>query len=121
MLHLRALEEAHSAVHAIRYGRIEQRVLQHPRLGIRAVKHGDLGQRESLVGQTLGDVNHECCLVVIRRRRHPAHRVALPFAGPQVLAEPGCVVLDERVGNVENVTVRSVVLLQLYQLHGIFR
>ena len=49
--------------------------------------------------------------------REAAHRLALAFARPEVLAEPRLVVADERVGELEDVPVRAVVLLELDQRH----
>jgi hypothetical protein len=45
------------------------------------------------------------------------HRFPLTFARPEVLAEPHLVVADERVGEIEDVPVRAIVLLELDQRH----
>ena len=50
-----------------------------------------------------------------------AHGLALALAGPQVLAEARLVVADQRVGGVEDVPVRPVVLLELDQLDRLVR
>ena len=117
MLDLGPLEEAHPAVDPVRHRRVEQRVLEHARLRIRAVEHRDFGQRDAVGGETLRDVDDERRLVDVRRRRQRAHRIALVVARPQVLAEARPVVLDERVGGIEDVAVRPVVLLELDEAH----
>ena len=115
-LDLGALEEAHAAIDAIRNRRVEQRVLEHPRLRVRAVEDGDLGQHDAVPRQPLGHIDDERGLVEIRRRRERPDRLALVVARPQVLAEARLVVLDERIGGVEDVAVRAVVLLELDEL-----
>ena len=51
-------------------------------------------------------------LLPIGRRRKCAHRLTLALARPQVLAQPRLVVADQRVGGVEDVAVRAVILLR---------
>ena len=101
-----------------RYGmrRIEQRMLEHARLRVAAIEQRDLVERQAVADEPLDDVDDERRLVEVGRRRERAHRLALAFARPQVLAEPRRVVLDQRVGRVEDVAVRAVVLLELDQL-----
>ena len=117
MLDLRALEEAQAPVDAVRHAGAEQRVLEHARLGVRAVEDRDLGECQTFLGQPLDDVDDERRLVDVRRRGHGAHRVALALGGPQVLAQPRRVVADQGVGGVEDVALRTVVLLELDEVH----
>src|ERR1043166_114658 len=49
-----------------------------------------------------------------------AHRLALAADGPQALAQPRLVVLDQRIRCVEDMAVRAVILLQLDELHRCF-
>ena len=113
VLDLGALEEAHAAVDAVRDRRVEQRVLENARLCVGAVERGDLGSDDAVAGEALHDVDDERRLVEIGRRREHAHRLAWRVAGPQILAEARLVVPDQRVGRVEDVAVRPVVLLEL--------
>ena len=117
VLDLGALEEPHPAVDAVRHAGIEQRVLEHPRLRVAAVEDRDLVERHAVGPGALDHVDDERGLVEVRGRGERAHRLALGVRGPEVLAEPRLVVADERVGGVEDVAVRAVVLLELDQAH----
>src|SRR6185437_11770064 len=68
-------------------------------------------------GGGVGGVGGECRLVDVGRRGKGADRLAFGIGGPQILAQPALVVLDQRVGRVEDAAVRPVVLLELDQLH----
>ncbi len=116
VLDLGTLEEAHAAIDPVRHPRIEQRVLDHARLRVGSIEHRDLGERDALVGEPLHDVDDERRLVDVGWRGEGAHRLARCIRGPQVLAQPALVVLDQRVGRVEDVAVRAVVLLELDEL-----
>ncbi len=117
MLDLGTLEEAHAAIDAVRHAGVEQRVLEHARLGVGAVEHRDLRRRDVVCDQALHHVDDERGLVDVGRRRVRAYRLALAVHGPQVLAEPRLVVPDQRVRRVEDVAMRAVVLFELDQLH----
>ena len=91
-------------------------MLQHPRLRVGPVEQRHFVERHAVGVEALDDVDDEGGLVAVRRRRERAHRLALALARPQVLAEPRLVVLDQRIGGVEDVPMRAVVLLELDQL-----
>ena len=116
MLDLGALEKAHAAVDAIGKARAEQRMFEDPRLRVRSIEQGDLVQRHAVGRKSLHHIDDERRLVVIAGRRKRADELALAFARPQILAQPRLVVADERVGRVEDVPVRAVILLELDQL-----
>ena len=111
-----ALEKAQAAVDAIRHAGIEQRVFKHARLRIRAVKQRNLGQVEAFVVQRFYFFDDEARLVDIAARFVDSQRLALAFGRPQILAEAPAVVIDQRIGGVQNVAVRAVVLLELDHL-----
>src|SRR6185437_13881568 len=69
------------------------------------------------VDETLDDVHDECRLVEIARRVEYANRLAPLLARPEVLAETRRVVPDKRVGRIEDMPVRTVILLELDELH----
>ena len=78
-----------------RYGRpgVEQRVLEHPRLRVGAVEHGDLGQREALGRKSLDHLDDERGLVdgptVRRDARAPASPLPSSSTG-SCRAASGC-------------------------------
>jgi len=47
VLDLHALEKAQAAVDTIGHARGEERVLDDPRLGVRAVQHADVGEAQA--------------------------------------------------------------------------
>ena len=116
MLDLLPLEETQAPVHPVGNGRIEQRVLQHPGLGIGAVQHPDAGQLYPVLLQSLHLVHDVARLVEIGGRLEHPQRLAMALRGPQVLAEPGAVITDQVVRGIQNVAVGAVILLQLDDL-----
>ena len=116
MLDLGALEEPQAAVDAVRDAGVEQRVLDHARLRVRAIQHGDLGARVTFGDQSLDLVDQPRGLVAVGLRLVDAHRLALAGVGPQFLAEPARIVGDQRIGGVQDVPDRAVVLLELDQV-----
>ncbi len=113
MLHLLPLEEAQSAVYAIRDRGTEERMLEHARLGIGAIEHRDLaeGHAVGLEGRDL--IDDERGFLEVRACFEHAQRLAFAFGGPQILAEAPAVVADERIRRVEDAAVRAIVLLEL--------
>jgi hypothetical protein len=82
VLHFGALEKAHAAIDAVRHARVEQRVLDHTRLRVGAVEHGDLRRRDAIGNQAIDDVDDECRLVDVGWRGKGAHRLAFGIGGP---------------------------------------
>ncbi len=113
MLDLLPLEEAQAAVHAIGKPGRHQRVFQHARLGVGTVQQRHLGQVHALARERPDFLDDESRLVHIRLRFVHAQFFTAVFGRPQILAQPVLVVGDQRVGGVEDVAVRAVVLLQL--------
>ena len=77
-----------------RYGTrgVEQRVLEYPRLRVRPIEHGDLGQREALGRESSCDVDDERRFVGVGRSREAAHRLSLRPRSSRgsSRAAPGC-------------------------------
>ena len=114
VLDLGALEEAHAAVDAVRHAGAEQRVLEHARLRVasgrapRPRTSATPSSARPLTMSTMNAASSRSDGAANARTGSP-----LPSARPQVLAEPRLVVADQRVGGVEDVAVRAVVLLEL--------
>ena len=113
MLDLGALEEAQPAVDAVGHAGIEQRRLQHARLRVAAVEDGDLGARGAGAVQLLGLLEHPLRLGEVAGRLVHPHRLARARLGAQVLAQPAGVVLDQRIGRIQDVAEGAVVALEL--------
>ena len=113
MLDLLALEKSQAAIDFVRDSRPEQRVLQHPRLGVGTVQERHAAQVRTGAVQRFDFINDEAGFVVVRRGRVNAHRLALACLSPQILAEPLLVLLDHCVGGIENIALRTIILLQL--------
>ena len=111
-----ALEKAQAAVDAIGHAGIEQRMLEHARLRVRAIQQRHFRQPHAFVVQRLDFLDDEARFVDVGAGLVDAQRLAFAFRSPQVLAETPAVVLDQRVGGVEDVAVRAVVLLELDHL-----
>ena len=116
VLDLLALEEAQPPIDAIRDAGAKERVLEDARLRVRAVEESHAGERRALAVQRFRFLDDEARLVVVVGRGVDAQRLALAFRGPEVLAEPRLVVRDDRVGRVEDVALRAVVLLELHHV-----
>ncbi len=79
-----ALEEAQAAVDAIRQARLDQRLLEHPRLRVGAVQDRAFAP-QAAAGQPLLDAaEHEVGLVALVVGAVQVHRFAARAAGPQV-------------------------------------
>ena len=113
MFDLLPLEKSQATVDAISHARTEQRVFQHARLRIRAIQQRLVRKRRTAAIQRTDFIDDKSCLVTIGRCRVNAHRFALARIGPQIFAKAIFVVLNDRVGSIENITLRSVVLFQL--------
>eukprot|EP01137_Pigoraptor_chileana_P033352 Opistho-2@24100 len=113
VLHLGAFEEAQAAIDAIGNAGIEQRRLDHPRLRIAAVEHGDFLAGDAAAVHGLGLLDQPLRLGEIAGGFVDAHRLAGAGIGAQVLAQALAVAADQLVGRVEDVAEAAVVLLQL--------
>ncbi len=88
-------------------------MLDHPRLRVAAIQDGDLGTRRA-AGDALADFfDDPAGLLPVGGGRVDAHRLAVAGVGAQVLAQAAGVVGNQVVGRVQDVAVRTVVLLQL--------
>ena len=106
------LEKAQAAIHAIGHAGRKQGVLEHPRLGVRAIEQGHLGSRGAFMHQRADFIHDETRFIEIGERGIDANRLARPGIGPQVFTEPVGVVFDDGVGGVEDVAVGAIILLQ---------
>ena len=107
-----ALEKAQPAIHPIRQAGAEQRVLKRARLRVAAIEQRNLGAGMTIAGQRADFLDNEARLVAIGPGFMHANRLATAGFGPQVLAQPRGIVLDDGIGGVEDIAVRAVVLLQ---------
>ena len=107
-----ALEEAQAAIDLVRNAAAEQFVLEHARLGVRAIEERDLVAADAFAHQFADFVDDEARLVEVGPALEGADRLAGAGVGPQVLAQPLAVVPDQRVGGSEDIAVRAVVLFQ---------
>ena len=95
VLDLLALEEAQAAIHPVGHAAGEQLVLQHPRLGVRAVQQRDVGAAGTIPHQGLDLLDDPARLVAVGEGLIHADRLAGAAVGPQVLAEALGVVADQ--------------------------
>ncbi len=91
-------------------------MLEDARLRVGAIEERHLGKRHALAMQCLHLVHDEARFLVVVGRSVHAQLLALALRGPQVLAQARLVLLDDRVGGVEDVALRAVVLLELHHL-----
>ena len=112
VLDFHALEKAQAAVDAVGNAGREQRMLQNARLRVGAVEHADLAPRQAIAMERLDFLGQPVGLVAVGLRLVDAQRLAVPGGGPQVLAQALPVVGNQRVGRIQNVAVRAIVLLQ---------
>src|SRR5690606_10576499 len=83
VLDLRALEEAHTAVYAIRDAGREQRLLEDAGLRVRAIQHGDVAAPLPGGNRVLNPVHDELSLVPLVERRIELDRLADASVRPQ--------------------------------------
>ena len=113
MLHLGALKKAQPAIHPIRNARIEQAVLEHSRLRIRAIQNRDVIKRHAVIHRGLHAVKHEARFFAVAVALKNANRLAVPLIGPQLFSQPPVVVANQRVGGLKNAAVTAIILLKL--------
>src|SRR5574337_1323324 len=109
MLHLLAFEEAKPAIHPVGNAGGEELVLQHPGLGIGAVKQGDVAAGMPFPHQGLDFLHHPARLVQIRQGLEHPEGLPFPPVGPQILAEAVAVAASKaaRRDNNEKVAGRA--------------
>ena len=112
VLDLGPLEEPQAAIDAIRNARREQGMFQHPRLRVRAVQDRHVLVARAIAREALDFLDDPARLVHVGLALEHADRLARAGRGPQVLAKAIGVVGDQRVGRVEDISVRAVVLLE---------
>ena len=112
ILDLGALEEAQAAIDAVGNAPRNQDFLELPGLCIGAVEHGDIVAAASLGHPVLDAIDDEARLVLFVVGVVVEDRLALVAGGPQLLAETAAVVVDQRVGGLEDGRGGTVVLLQ---------
>ena len=112
VLDLPALVEADAAHDVVGQARHAERVLQHARLGVRPVEHGDAVQRLALPAQLRhGPRDPERLLGLVPRPEEP-RRLAARVLGPEALLLARLVVRDHGGGDLEDAPGRPVVLLE---------
>src|SRR5690606_28077349 len=112
MLDFLTLEESQPAIHAVGNARREQGVLDDARLRVAAIQNGDLAAAAPLVEQCLDLVEHPLGLEQIRRLLGDAYGLAMPLVCPEILAQAAGVMRNERIGGIENVPIRAIVLFE---------
>ena len=116
MLDFLPLEKTQAAIHPIRQASLKQRMLQHPRLGVGTIQHRHIGQCMAVAAQRAHFVDNKLGFVAVGPAAIQANRLACARVRPQVFAQPAIVMLDQRIGGVENIAAGAVVLLQLDRL-----
>ena len=113
MLNFLALEKAQAAINPIRHAGGEQSMFDNPRLRVGAIEHGDVGQRRAFAAQAAHFVDDVRRFLEIGGGLEHPQRFALGVRRPQAFAEALAVVPDQRIGGVEDIAVRAVVLFEL--------
>src|SRR5690606_22490893 len=116
VLDFRALEEAESAVDAIRKACRQERFFERTRLRIRAIEERAAAALTALMYPVANAIDDEVRFVSLVERSVQPNRVAALPARPKVLAEPSVVVADERVRRIQDVAGRAIVLLESKEL-----
>jgi|GEM_PF-1450627 len=116
VLDLGALEEAQAAVDAVGQLLVDQRLFQHPRLGVGAVEDRGVGQRLAGLAPGVDALGDEARLVLLVEGGIDLDGLAVRAVGPQVLAQALLVVRDDRVGGLENGGGGTIVLLQPHHM-----
>ena len=114
VLHFRTFKKAHAAVHTVRNAGIEQLAFNHPALRVAAVEDGNFLAAVAIVAHQVFDLAHDPAgFIQIGGRLHHPHGFTGTLVGAQVFTQALAVVLNQRVGAVQNMAVAAVVLLQL--------
>ena len=90
----------------------DQRLLQRPRKSIGAVEDGDVPKGAALTAQLLDEDSDRLSFLSFVAETMEAYRVSCTLVRPQILGFSLGVVTDQRIGGVENVLGRAVVLLE---------
>src|SRR5690606_19849999 len=97
MLDFLPFEESKTPVYAIRNSGREKCVLQDPRLCIAAIQNGDLAAAAAVIDQRADLFQYPLGFEQIRGLLRDAYRLPMPLIGPEILAEPGMVVGNQRI------------------------
>ncbi len=116
MLDFGTLKIALAAIDAIWNTGREQRMLNHARLRIRAIQDGNLAARAAFCDQAFCFFNDPLRFLQIAGGFINPDLFAMTGIGMQILAEALGIIRDQRVGNIENMSVRAIILLQLDQI-----
>ncbi len=87
-------------------------MLEHPRLRVGAVQDGHLIARGACAHEFANLLDDETRFIHVGKGLEDADRFAGAGFGPQVLAEAAAILFDQRIGGVEDVAVRAIVLFQ---------
>ena len=112
MLDFLALKKAHAAIYPVSQCSVEQGMFQHPRLCVGTIKQRHLCEYYSFGAQRFHLVDDERSLIEIGRCVIHAQQFAMTFRSPQVFAKTSAIVAYQRVGGIQYVAVRAVVLFQ---------
>ncbi len=111
------LEETHAAIDSIWQILLQQRLFQHARLSIAAIKNGAFDQCAARVLPHFDAINDETRFIKLVERAIQGDRLAFHAVRPQVLAETIAVMGDQRIRGVEDSRGGSVILLQTDGFH----
>ena len=106
------LEEAQAAVNPVGQRRRDQRFLEYPRLGVGAVENRRVAALAARFHPLADALDHKPRLVGFVKGIVDLERLAVAGIGPQVLAQPGGIVGDERIRRLEDVVGGAVILFQ---------
>ena len=113
VLDLGTLVEAHPADHLVRGAHADEHLLEHPRLGVRAVEHRDVGGPRAALARQLADaVGDESRLVALVVGHEADDLLAVAGLRPQPLVLAAPVAGDHRVRSRQDRLGRAVVLLE---------
>ena len=87
-------------------------MFEHARLRVGTIEQGNLPGRRALADQCARFINDIVRLIEIGKAGKDADRLARSGIGPQILAQTRLIVLDQRIGGVENIAERTIILFQ---------
>src|SRR5690606_29024710 len=116
VLDLRALEEAQTSVHAVGNAGGQQCLFERTGLRVRAIKNGAIAPSAPVLRPLADAVDHEVGFVALVERHVELDGLTALAAGPQILTQATAVVADQRVGGIQDVAGRAIVLLESKQL-----
>ena len=114
IFHFGALKEAEATVNAVRDTRVHEAFFQHARLRIGPVQHRCAVTTTALIDPLAHALDYEVRFVAFVERGIDTDRLARRTCGTQRLAEAASVVLDDAVGQRQDVAAGAVVFFEAH-------